>query len=97
MPGIPGKHFVRNLVAGRTLLFQLVKRDFARRFVGSAGGWVWGLIHTLVMLALMDPSMGRGLTVMVVLAEAVEVVTQVPLEMILQEMVLIPGIRDVVV
>ena len=51
MPAIPGKHFVRNLVSGRTLLIQLVKRDFARRFVGSAGGWVWGLIHPLVMLA----------------------------------------------
>jgi lipopolysaccharide transport system permease protein len=51
MPRIPGKHFVRNLVQGRTLLFQLVRRDFHQRFVGSAAGWLWGLIHPLVMLA----------------------------------------------
>ena len=50
MPGVPGKHFLRNLFAGRTLLIQLVKRDFAKRFVGSAGGWLWGVIHPLVML-----------------------------------------------
>jgi lipopolysaccharide transport system permease protein len=50
VPGIPGKHFLRNLFAGRTLLIQLVKRDFAKRFVGSAGGWLWGVIHPLVML-----------------------------------------------
>jgi lipopolysaccharide transport system permease protein len=51
MAQIPGKHFVRNLVAGRTLLFQLVRRDFKQRFVGSAAGWLWGLIHPLVLLA----------------------------------------------
>ena len=50
MPGVPGKHFLRNLFSGRTLLIQLVKRDFAKRFVGSAGGWLWGIIHPLVML-----------------------------------------------
>ena len=50
MPRVPGRQFVRNLFSGRTLLFQLVKRDFAKRFVGSAGGWVWGLVHPLVML-----------------------------------------------
>jgi ABC-type polysaccharide/polyol phosphate export permease len=38
------------LFSGRTLLIQLVKRDFAKRFVGSAGGWLWGVIHPLVML-----------------------------------------------
>jgi lipopolysaccharide transport system permease protein len=32
------------------LLFQLVRRDFEQRFVGSAIGWIWGLIHPLVML-----------------------------------------------
>lgn len=52
MPGVPGKHFLRNLFSGRTLLIQLVKRDFAKRFVGSAVGWVWGLIHPLVQLAV---------------------------------------------
>jgi lipopolysaccharide transport system permease protein len=51
MPTIPGRHFVRNLIAGRTLLFQLVRRDFKQRFVGSIAGWLWGLIHPLVLLA----------------------------------------------
>src|SRR4051794_20287882 len=51
MARIPGKHFLHNLVQGRTLLFQLVRRDFQQRFVGSAAGWVWGLIHPLVLLA----------------------------------------------
>lgn len=51
MPQFPGKHFVRNLVSGRTLLFQLVRRDFKQRFIGSAAGWLWGLIHPLVLLA----------------------------------------------
>jgi ABC-type polysaccharide/polyol phosphate export permease len=47
----PGRHFLRNLFAGRTLLFQLVRRDFRQRFVGSAAGWVWGIIQPLVLLA----------------------------------------------
>jgi lipopolysaccharide transport system permease protein len=47
---VPGTHFLRNLVDRRSLLFQLVRRDFERRFVGSAVGWVWGLIHPLVLL-----------------------------------------------
>jgi len=51
MARIPGKHFLHNLVAGRALLFQLVRRDFQQRFVGSAAGWLWGLIHPLVLLA----------------------------------------------
>jgi lipopolysaccharide transport system permease protein len=51
MAQVPGKHFIRNLIAGRTLLFQLVRRDFKQRFVGSAAGWLWGLIHPLVLLA----------------------------------------------
>ena len=50
MPRLPGRHFLRNLLSGRTLLIQLVKRDFAKRFVGSAAGWIWGLIHPLVQL-----------------------------------------------
>lgn len=33
------------------MLFQLVRRDFEQRFVGSVVGWVWGIIHPLVMLA----------------------------------------------
>jgi lipopolysaccharide transport system permease protein len=50
VPQFPGRHFLRNLFSGRTLLIQLAKRDFAKRFVGSAAGWIWGLIHPLVQL-----------------------------------------------
>jgi len=38
------------LVERRSLLFQLVRRDFEQRFVGSAFGWIWGLIQPLVLL-----------------------------------------------
>jgi ABC-type polysaccharide/polyol phosphate export permease len=48
---IPGAYFFRNVIAGRSLLYQLVRRDFQQRFVGSAVGWIWGLIHPLVLLA----------------------------------------------
>jgi len=48
---IPGTHFARNLIARRTLILQLVKRDFQQRYIGSAAGWLWGLIHPLVLLA----------------------------------------------
>jgi lipopolysaccharide transport system permease protein len=47
---IPGRLFLRNLVEKRSLLAQLVRRDFEQRFVGSAMGWVWGLIHPLAQL-----------------------------------------------
>jgi lipopolysaccharide transport system permease protein len=47
---IPGRHFARNLIERRTLILQLVKRDFQQRYVGSAAGWLWGLIHPLVLL-----------------------------------------------
>jgi ABC-type polysaccharide/polyol phosphate export permease len=47
---LPGTLFLRNLVERRSLLFQLVRRDFEQRFVGSAVGWIWGLIHPLVLL-----------------------------------------------
>jgi ABC-type polysaccharide/polyol phosphate export permease len=50
MPHLPGQFFLRNLIERRTLLFQLVRRDFEQRFVGSAIGWLWGLIHPLVLL-----------------------------------------------
>ncbi|MEO7142527.1 MAG: hypothetical protein ABI165_03400, partial [Bryobacteraceae bacterium] len=50
MARLPGKYFVRNLIHRRALLFQLVRRDFQQRFVGSAAGWLWGVIHPLVML-----------------------------------------------
>jgi ABC-type polysaccharide/polyol phosphate export permease len=29
----------------------MVRRDFEKRFVGSAAGWLWGVIHPLVLLA----------------------------------------------
>jgi ABC-type polysaccharide/polyol phosphate export permease len=47
---LPGTLFWRNLVERRSLLFQLVRRDFEQRFVGSAMGWIWSLIHPLVLL-----------------------------------------------
>lgn len=48
---VPGSLFLKNLVERRALLFQLVRRDFRQRFVGSAAGWLWGVIHPLVLLA----------------------------------------------
>lgn len=51
MARFPGKHFLRNLIQGRTLLYQLVRRDFEKRFIGSAAGWLWAVIHPLVLLA----------------------------------------------
>ena len=50
-PVVPGRHFVLNLVQRRSLLFELVRRDFHQRFVGSAAGWLWGVVHPLLMLA----------------------------------------------
>ncbi len=50
MKHIPGTYFLRNLVIHRSLVFQLVRRDFQQRFVGSVVGWVWGIIHPLVLL-----------------------------------------------
>ena len=47
---IPGGRFLTNLVERRALLYQMVRRDFDQRYVGSAAGWLWGLIHPLVML-----------------------------------------------
>lgn len=51
MANVPGRHFFRNLYERRSLLYQLIRRDFERRFVGSAGGWLWAVIHPLVLLA----------------------------------------------
>ncbi len=47
---IPGRHFLRNLVTRRSLVAQLVRRDFQQRYVGSAVGWIWGVVHPLVLL-----------------------------------------------
>ncbi len=48
---IPGALFLRNLIERRSLLLQLVRRDFNQRYVGSAAGWLWGVIHPIVLLA----------------------------------------------
>src|SRR5947209_7401034 len=50
MARLPGTLFARNLVERRGLIFQLVRRDFEQRFVGSAAGWLWGVIQPLVQL-----------------------------------------------
>ncbi len=34
----------------RSLVFQLVRRDFQQRYVGSVAGWVWGFLHPLALL-----------------------------------------------
>jgi len=49
---IPGVHFVRLLFRNHSLVYQLVRRDFEQRYVGSIVGWVWGLIHPLVLLGV---------------------------------------------
>ena len=49
---VPGRHFVANLIRGRSLIFQLVRRDFEQRYIGSMIGWIWGLIHPLVLLGV---------------------------------------------
>jgi len=68
---LPGAGFARTLIARRTLLYQMVRRDFEQRFVGSAAGWLWGIIHPLVLLAswtfvfqicLGTPAPANGLT-----------------------------------
>jgi ABC-type polysaccharide/polyol phosphate export permease len=46
----PGRFFLQNLIERRNLVYQLVRRDFTQRFVGSAAGWLWGVIHPLVLL-----------------------------------------------
>jgi lipopolysaccharide transport system permease protein len=47
---LPGRHFAHNLIHRRTLLLQMVRRDFEQRFIGSTAGWMWGLILPLVQL-----------------------------------------------
>ena len=46
-----GVGFLRNIFERRTLLYQLVRRDYEQRFVGSSAGWLWGIIHPMVMIA----------------------------------------------
>lgn len=38
--------------ARANLLYQLAVRDFKQRYVGSLLGWLWGVIHPLVLLAV---------------------------------------------
>ncbi len=49
---LPGTHFLRILVRNRSLIYQLARRDFEMRYVGSVAGWLWGLIHPLVLLGI---------------------------------------------
>ena len=42
--------FLRVLADRRSLIYQMVRRDFEQRFVGSAAGYLWTLIHPLVLL-----------------------------------------------
>jgi lipopolysaccharide transport system permease protein len=49
---LPGRHFAHNLVHRRTLLLQMVRRDFEQCFIGSTAGWMWGLILPLVQLVV---------------------------------------------
>ncbi|MCB1019495.1 MAG: ABC transporter permease [Acidobacteria bacterium] len=52
MPRFPGSFFLQNLVRGRSLIYQLVRRDFEQRYVGSMVGWLWGVIHPLTLLVI---------------------------------------------
>lgn len=47
---VPGRLFLRNVIERRSLIAELVRRDFEQRFVGSAAGWLWGILQPLVML-----------------------------------------------
>ena len=43
------------MVASRiasNLLYQLARRDFRQRYVGSVLGWLWGIVHPLVLLGV---------------------------------------------
>lgn len=52
MPRFPGSFFLQNLIRGRSLIYQLVRRDFEQRYVGSMAGWLWGVIHPLTLLVI---------------------------------------------
>lgn len=41
---------MRVLHERRSLIYEMVRRDFETRFVGSAAGWLWTMIHPLVLL-----------------------------------------------
>ncbi|MCY4187547.1 MAG: ABC transporter permease [Bryobacterales bacterium] len=43
---------MRSFGAAASLLCQLALRDFRQRYVGSLLGWLWGVVHPLVLLAV---------------------------------------------
>jgi ABC-type polysaccharide/polyol phosphate export permease len=45
MPGL-----IRKLIANRNLLKNLILRDLKHRYVGSVGGFLWSVIHPVVLL-----------------------------------------------
>src|SRR4029453_15627624 len=42
--------FFRKLTANRNLLKNLIVRDLKNRYVGSIGGFLWSVIHPIVLL-----------------------------------------------
>jgi lipopolysaccharide transport system permease protein len=48
--GLPGALFLHQLFHRHDLLWQMARRDFQRRFVGSIGGWLWALLQPLILL-----------------------------------------------
>src|SRR6516162_2794434 len=45
-------YFVRDLFRSRHLIFQLSLREFRARYLGSALGMIWALVHPLTMVAI---------------------------------------------
>jgi lipopolysaccharide transport system permease protein len=45
-----GYYFLQNLIHNRHLLWQLVQRDFQQRYIGSAGGWIWAVVHPMILM-----------------------------------------------
>jgi len=43
-------NFLGNLVKRRGLILNLVARDFKQRYVGSTFGWLWAIVHPIVLL-----------------------------------------------
>jgi ABC-type polysaccharide/polyol phosphate export permease len=41
---------IRKLIANRNLLKNLILRDLKHRYVGSVGGFLWSVIHPIVLL-----------------------------------------------
>ncbi|MBI3894517.1 MAG: ABC transporter permease [Acidobacteria bacterium] len=43
-------NFLGNLVRRRGLIMNLVARDFKQRYIGSSMGWLWAIVHPIVLL-----------------------------------------------